>query len=134
MMNLRDLSVSEAAYLLTQAECGRLPEEYRDLEIRVHRAMLSYHLRDSILHQFDPRPRWFPDAIHATTQERPRRLALWLIRRGQSRLPWHGVGLIDQRLQLRVALHANLIDDERYRPVFLEAESTPFFYVETSSK
>lgn len=134
MMNLRDLSVSEAAFLLTQASCGSLPAEYRDLELRVHDAMLGYHLRDSILHQFDPRPHWFPDAIHATTQERSRRLALWLVRRGESRLPWHGVGLVDQKLQLRVALHTNLIDQEPYGPVFLEAESTPFFYVETSSK
>jgi hypothetical protein len=133
MINLRDLSSEEAEALLEAADRGRLEAPYREVEARVHHAMRTYHLRDAILHEFDPRPRCFPDAIHATSQERPRRLALWLVRRGESRLPWHGVGLIDEQLHLRVTLHTELRDDDRYRTVFLEDEDTPFFRVEMTS-
>jgi hypothetical protein len=133
MINLRELSAEEADSLLEAADHGRLEAPYRELEARVHHAMRTYHLRDSILHRFDPRPRCFPDAIHTTSQERPRRLALWLVRRGESRLPWHGVGLIDDQLHLRVTLHKDVADEDRHQPVFLEDEGTPFFHVEAPS-
>jgi hypothetical protein len=93
--------------------------------------MLQYHLRDAILHRFDPRPEHFPDAIHATTQVRPRRLALWLIRRGRSLLPWHGVGVLDVRGQARVDFVERVLNNPCYRPVFVDREQTPFFYLET---
>lgn len=93
-------------------------------------AMLRYFLRDRLLHAFDPRPKCFPDAIHATTQCRPRRLAIWMVDRGRSLLPWHGVGAIDRTGRWRVALAREVLRNPSYRPVFLEGEDTPFFYRE----
>lgn len=133
MINLRDLPISLVSQLMAQARHGQLPVEYREIERRVHDAMLKYHLRDSLLHYFDPRPKCFPDAIHATTQERPGRLALWLIRRGRSQLPWHGVGMVDQGGRPGVALAERVMSNSSYRPVFIEHEETPFLYLETKS-
>lgn len=128
MINLRGLSPREAGRLLEQATTGRLPAEHRELERRARVAMLRYRLRDSLLHTLDPRPACFPDAIHATTQCRPRRLAIWLVDRGRSLLPWHGVGVIDSEENWRVAPARNVMESPSFRPVFLEGEDTPFYY------
>lgn len=133
MMNLREIPSCVVRRLMAEARAGSLDCEYRPLERRVHQAMLNYHLRDSLLHGFDPRPNDFPDAIQATTQERPKRLALWLVRRGNSLLPWHSVGVIDRRGRLGVDLAHHVDDHPSYRPVFLEHEQTPFFYLETQA-
>jgi len=128
MMNLRSLPLQEVARLLECGASGCLPAEYRDLERQVHAAMLRYYARDSLLHARDPRPLHFPDAIHATTQCRPRRLAIWMVNRGQSLLPWHGVGVINRRVKWGVALAREVLSDPTYHPVFLDGEDTPFFY------
>jgi hypothetical protein len=128
MINLRSLPIDEVCRLLDRASSGQLPPQYRDLERSVHVAMLRYYARDSLLHAYDPRSVCFPDAIHATTQCRPRRLAIWMVNRGQSLLPWHGVGVIDRGGKWRVSLARELLRNPSYAPVFLEGEDTPFFY------
>ena len=89
--------------------------------------MERYAAYDSFLRRFDPRPVAFPEAIHPTTRARPRRLALWLQRRGRSLLPWHGVGVFaDGRTEVK---HASEVEcNPSYRPVFIDGETTPFFY------
>jgi hypothetical protein len=128
MINLRSLPAREVCRLLDHAANGRLPAEYSDLEQQVRTAMLQYHAWDSLLHACDPRPTYFPDAIHVTTQCRPRRLAIWVVKRGRSLLPWHGVGVVDRNAGWRVALAREVLWDPSYRPVFLQGEDTPFFY------
>jgi hypothetical protein len=94
----------------------------------VQRSMARYAACDDFLHRFDPRPSAFPEAIHATTKTRPGRLALWLVRRGRSLLPWHGVGVLDRTGRIEVRHAAELEADREYRRVFIEGETTPFFY------
>ncbi len=128
MINLRSFSVSEACRLLDHAQSGRLPPQHRDLERQVHVAMRRYSFRDLLLHALDPRPVCFPNAIHATTQCRPSRLAIWMIDRGRSLLPWHGVGVVDRTGKWKVAQSRELFQNASYRPVLLDGEDTPFFY------
>ena len=128
MINLRSLPAGEVCRLLDHAANGTLPAEYSDLEQQVRTAMLRYHAWDSLLHACDPRAACFPDAIHITTQCRPLRLAIWMVRRGRSLLPWHGVGVVDRNATWRVALAREVLWDPSYRPVFLPREDTPFFY------
>lgn len=128
MINLRSLSVREVIRVLDHARSGRLPPEHCDLEWRVRIAMLRYYLHDSLLHALDPRPACFPDAIHVTTQCRPCRLAIWMVSRGRSLLPWHGVGVIDRAGKWGVALAREVLWNPSYRPVFLDSEDTPFCY------
>jgi hypothetical protein len=128
MINLRSLPLSEVCRLLDHASNGQLPPEYRDLEQTVNVAMLHYYERDLFLHACDPRPFNFPDAIHVTTQCRPSRLAIWLVRRGNSLLPWHGVGVIQLNGRWSVALARDVCPNPSYQPVFLEGEDTQFFY------
>jgi len=128
MMNLRTLPLHEASNMLECGSSGGLPPEYGDLEHQVHVAMLRYYSRDALLHACDPRPLHFPDAIHATTQCRPGRLAIWLVNRGQSLLPWHGVGVTNRKGKWGVALAREVLADPTYHPVLLDGEDTPFFY------
>jgi hypothetical protein len=128
MINLREIPAKQVADLLRHEIVGRLPFGWQHIEERVHSAMMQYHVADAIIHQFDPRPSCFPDAIHATTQERSGRLALWTVRRGQSLLPWHGVGCLDERGQARVLHAIQVCDGGDYHPVFVEGETTPFVY------
>ncbi len=128
MMNLRTLSPHEAARVLECGSNGSLLPQYGDLEHQVHVAMLRYYARDVLLHAYDPRPLCFPDAIQATTQCRPRRLAIWMVNRGQSLLPWHGVGVINRKGRWGVALARDVVGNPAYHPVFLDGEDTPFFY------
>src|SRR5205807_6635 len=95
--------------------------------------MVNYYVKDAIIHRFDPRPLYFADAIHATTQERQGRLAIWLVRRGQSILPWHGVGCLDDRGQAHVVYAADMLDQPDYHPVFVGAEDTAFLYRRTTT-
>jgi Pyoverdine/dityrosine biosynthesis protein len=133
MINLREIPANQVADLLRHAIVGRLPFGWEHIEQRVHTAMTQYYVADAIIHQFDPRPCCFPDAIHATTQERPGRLALWTVRRGQSLLPWHGVGCLDESGRARV-LHAIEVGERgNYHPVFLNSETTPFVYRENNA-
>jgi hypothetical protein len=133
MINLRHLPAHEVSCLMDHAASGRLPAEYCDLERQVRVAMLRYYLRDSLLHALDPRPACFPDAIHVTTQCRPFRLAIWLVSRGRSLLPWHGVGVIDRAGKWGVALAREVLWNPSYRPFFLDGEDTPFCYCESIS-
>ena len=128
MMNLRSLHPDEVSKLLECGSNGSLPPDYGELEHQVHVAMVRYYSRDALLHACDPRPLLFPDAIHATTQCRPRRLAIWLVNRGQSLLPWHGVGVMNRKGKWGVALARDVLADPTYHPVFLDGEDTPFFY------
>jgi hypothetical protein len=128
MIDLRGLAISEVCTLLDHGASGELPSGYVQLEQQVRIAMLRYHARDSLLHACDPRPDCFPDAIHMTTQCRPRRLAIWMVRRGRSLLPWHGVGAVDRDAGWRVALARDILWDPSYRPIFVQGEDTPFFY------
>jgi hypothetical protein len=128
MIDLRGLAISEVCTLMDHAARGGLPPSYVDLEQQVRIAMLRYHVRDSLLHARDPRPVCFPDAIHVTTQCRPGRLAIWMVGRGRSLLPWHGVGVVDRNAGWRVALARDVLWDPSYRPVFVQGENTPFFY------
>jgi Pyoverdine/dityrosine biosynthesis protein len=98
----------------------------------VRRSMARYAACDDFLHRFDPRPCVFPEAIHATTKTRPGRLALWLVRRGRSLLPWHGVGVLDRTGRIEVRHAAELETDREYRRVFIDGETTPFFYQHTA--
>jgi len=131
MINLRELAIPHASRLTALASSGELPADYQEFEHRIHDAMLLYHLRDSLLHSFDPRPQCFANAIHVTTQERPNRLAIWLIERGRSQLPWHGVGITDQSGQPSVALAERVVGNVAFEPVFIEQEATPFLYLQT---
>lgn len=128
MIDLRNLPTSEVCRLLDHAANEGLPPEYRDLEQHVCNAMLRYYARDALLHACDPRLTCFPDAIHITTQCRPNRLAIWMVKRGRSLLPWHGVGVVDRKRTWRVVLAREILWDPSYRPVFLQGEDTPFFY------
>lgn len=128
MVNLRGLPTSSVASLLQHARLGQLPPGWEQLERRVHEAMIAYHVKDAIIHQFDPRPRCFPDAIHATTQDRQARLSLWMLRRGQSLLPWHGVGYLNNRGRAQIVHAVQLLDRSDCCPVFIAGEETPFVY------
>ncbi len=86
MMNLRRLPPAERNALAGGAPPSRdhMCNHAHGTELRraVDRAMRRYFLLDLILHRFDPRPLFFPDAIHATTK----------IRRGRLRALAHGAG------------------------------------------
>jgi pyoverdine/dityrosine biosynthesis protein Dit1 len=128
MINLRKLSATLVAGLLHHAREGRLPSGWEELEGRVHKAMIEYHVKDAVIHQFDPRPCCFPDAIHATTQDRQGRLSIWMLRRGQSLLPWHGVGCLNERGRAQIVHAVQVLDRSDYCPVFIAGEATPFAY------
>ena len=128
MINLREFPPSTVLTLMRHAPTGSLPSGFECVERRVHRAMVGYYVQDAVIHQFDPRPHCFPDAIHATTQNRPGRLSLWLVRRGRSLLPWHGVGCFDDCGRTRVVHAADLFDQPSYKPEFIAREETPFAY------
>jgi hypothetical protein len=55
-------------------------------------------------------------------------LAIWLVIRGNSLLPWHGVGVIQQSGKWGVALARDVLSNASYQPVFLGTEDVPFFY------
>jgi pyoverdine/dityrosine biosynthesis protein Dit1 len=128
MINLREFPASIVSTLMEYAAVGSLPPAYESVEHRVHCAMVDYHVQDAIIHQFDPRPHCFPDAIHTTTQDRPGRLSLWLIRRGRSLLPWHGVGCFDVHGRAQVVHTVDVLDRPDYRAEFITCEETPFAY------
>jgi hypothetical protein len=128
MLNLRSLPIGEVCRLLDYASSGHLPPAYGDLEQSVNVAMQRYYERDSLLHDCDPRPVCFPDAIHVSTQCRSRRLAIWLVSRGNSLLPWHGVGVIQHTGKWSVALARDVLANPSYQPVFLGTEDVPFLY------
>jgi hypothetical protein len=128
MINLRDMAAEEVSLVMAQARHGRLAPEYAELEARVHRAMVEYRTFDLVVHELDPRSRHFPLAIHATTQERPGRLALWIVQRGRSHLPWHGVGAVDERGKVRIGPLSEFAAVGGYEPVCLAGETTPFLY------
>ena len=128
MINLREYSASTAVALMEHGAFGSLPQGYESVEHRVHCAMVDYHIQDAIIHQFDPRPLCFPDAIHTTVQDRPDRLCLWLVRRGRSLLPWHGVGCFDERGRPQVVHAVDVFDRPNYRAEFIGREKTPFVH------
>ncbi len=128
MINLREFPPAVVAALMEHSSGGSFPEAYKRIEIRVHRAMVEYHVRDAIIHKFDPRMQCFPDAIHATTQDRPGRLALWLVRRGRSLLPWHGVGCFEAEGWAHIVHDWDVCCREDYRAEFVAQEDTPFAY------
>jgi hypothetical protein len=102
--------------------------EAATLFVQARKSMERYALCDEMLHRFDPRPRAFPEAIHATTRQQPGRLALWLVRRGRALLPWHGVGVVDATGRIEVRYASEVEAGGEHRPVFLAGETTPFFY------
>jgi len=128
MLRLRDLPQSVAGQVLRAASTGFLPSEYASLEQRVHEAMIAYRVKNAIIHRFDPRGAAFPDAIHATTRVQRGRLALWLVHRGSSLLPWHGVGAIDGSGRARVMLAEQVAAHPDMQGVNLPGEDTPFYY------
>lgn len=95
----------------------------------VERAARRYAALDALRRRFDPRPVWFPNAIHVTTAMRPGRLALWLVRRGDSVLPWYGVGVLDGRGRPSVKSLRDVDPAGGCEPVYLEDETTPFCYM-----
>jgi hypothetical protein len=128
MINLRHMPVDKVSHVVAQARHGRLAPEHAELEARVHAAMVEYRTFDLLIHELDPRARHFPLAIHATTQERPGRLALWIVQRGRSHLPWHGVGAVDERGKVRIGPWSEFAAAGGYEPVCLTGEETPFLY------
>lgn len=128
MLNLRDLPQRLAADLIDGARLDR-PRGAERIEQRVQVAMMRYHVQDAIIHRFDPRPLCFPDAIHATTQDRSERLSIWMVRRGQSLLPWHGVGGLDERGRPRVVRAVDTSNRAEWVRMTISGETTPFAYV-----
>lgn len=134
MLRARDLPQAIAGQLLRAANVGFLPSEYASVERRVHEAMIAYRVKNEIIHRFDPRPVAFPNAIHATTRVRGGRLALWLVRRGSSLLPWHGVGAVDESGRARVMLAEQLADCPELKGVIAPGEDTPFCYAPSNGR
>jgi Pyoverdine/dityrosine biosynthesis protein len=128
MLNLRNLPQTSIVSLFHHAGLGRLPPGWEQLERQVHGAMIEYHIKDAIIHGFDPRPCCFPDAIHATTQDRPGRLSIWMLRRGRSLLPWHGVGCLDNRGRAQIAHAIQVCDRADCCPISVADEDSPFVY------
>jgi hypothetical protein len=134
MLRTRDLPQAIAGQLLRAANAGSLPSEYASVERRVHEAMIAYRVKNAIIHRFDPRSIAFPDAIHATTRVRGGRLALWLVRRGSSLLPWHGVGAVDEGGRARVMLAEQIADCPDLKGVVVPGEDTPFCYAPSNGR
>lgn len=128
MINLRDMPAEELSLVMTRARHGRLAPEYAELDARVRSAMVGYRTFDLLVHELDARSRQFPLAIHATTQDRPGRLAIWIVQRGRSHLPWHGVGAVDEHGKVRVGPLSEFAAQGGYEPVCLAGEATPFLY------
>ena len=128
MINLRDMSGAAVGAAMDQARHGRLSPEHTELDARVQSAMVEYRTFDLLVHELDPRSRHFPLAIHATTQERPGRLAIWIVQRGRSHLPWHGVGAVDEHGKVRIGPLSEFVAAGGYEPVCLAGEDTPFLY------
>jgi Pyoverdine/dityrosine biosynthesis protein len=126
MINLREFPACTAAALMEHGALGSLPPGYESLQQRVHSAMVRYRIQDAIIHQFDPRPLCFPDGIHTTIQDRPGRLSLWLVRRGRSILPWHGIGCFDDCGQPQVVHAVDVCGRPNYQAEFIACEETPF--------
>jgi hypothetical protein len=130
LLNVRSLpagTLSAAVRATLSGDHDALPGDAALLPMRAWRAMEDYEACDALLRRFDPRPRAFPAAIHATTRSQPGRLALWLVRRGRSLLPWQGVGVIrGDRVEVRHAVDVETSPD--FRPVFVQGEDTPFCY------
>jgi hypothetical protein len=138
MLNLRDMPVAALASLMDDARGDReatmaLARMDDALRHRVMEAMAKYAWLDAFLHRFDPRPSAFPDAVHATTKGQPGRLALWLVRRGRGILPWHGVGVLRTNGHVSVEYASEIEASNTFRPIFFEAETTPFCYVQTAA-
>jgi hypothetical protein len=138
MLNLRDIPVASLASLMNDASGDRgdattLAHMDDALRQRLLQAMARYAWLDAFLHRFDPRPSAFPDAVHATTKSQPGRLALWLVRRGRGILPWHGVGVLRPNGHVSVEYASEIAASNTFRPIFYEAEATPFFYAQTSA-
>jgi hypothetical protein len=129
MLDVRSLDQELVAGLLEEAKSGSLPAPFEQLEAQVHLAMIEYRVKDALIHAFDPRPLAFAEAIHTTTRVQPNRLALWLVRRGDALLPWHGAGVTDRNGDHRV-MHARDARDRGLFPHFLAGETTPFCYVD----
>ena len=102
-------------------------DHYTD-KFALFQAMIAYRVKNAIIHRFDPRAAAFPDAIHATTRVQRGRLALWLVHRGSSLLPWHGVGAIDGSGRARVMLAEQVAAHPDMEGVNLPGEDTPFYY------
>lgn len=128
MVDLRELSPVAASQVMRWAVKGKLPTQYRDLESRTLEAMLRYRVRDMLLHECDPRSRAFPDALHVTTIDRPGRLAIWLVRRGRSQLPWHGVGVVDAGGRLSVLTYREVQANTDLEPIWFGDDRAPFGY------
>lgn len=131
MLNVRWVRRESLPYVYEQVRGGdpaSLTGEAATLHSQVRRSMERYAECDNLLHRFDPRPCAFPEAIHATTKLQQGRLALWLVRRGRSILPWHGVGVLTKSGRIEVRYTAELEAGNKHRPVYLEDETTPFFY------
>lgn len=131
MLDVRWIRTENRAAVYRQVQenvPSSLMGEAASLYRQVRRSMERYAECDEVLHHFDPRPSLFPDAIHATTKTRPGRLALWLVRRGRSILPWHGVGVLSERGRIDVMYAAEIEARGNHRPVFLNGENTPFLY------
>jgi pyoverdine/dityrosine biosynthesis protein Dit1 len=128
MINLREFSTSQVVTLMSESSLGQLSPGYANLQRRVLEAMVQYRVKDTIIHQFDPRPHRFQDAIHTTTQDRPGRLAIWLVRRGRSLLPWHGVGCLDSRGRAEVVHAADICEKDNCYAEFISGEKTPFVF------
>lgn len=128
MINLREFSATYVARMMDHSRSGHLPPSCQKLERRVHQAIIQYHIKDAIIHEFDPRPHCYPDAIHVTTRDRPGRLSIWMVRRGQSLLPWHGVGCLDDRGRPQVVHAVNILGQSNYRSILIAGEEAPFVY------
>jgi hypothetical protein len=137
MLNLRSVSSSDLLPIISEV-ISKGSESRSDVAgivyKRVGKAMARYDALDALLHQCDPRPHAFPEAIHTTTRCQPGRLAIWLVRRGKGMLPWQGVGVLQANGRIDVSYHIDVERSGAYRPVFVDEESTPFFYEHCSKE
>ena len=71
-----------------------------------------------------------PLAIRATVHPKEGQIGLFLVKRKTHLLPWMGVGILKSNGMISVRYERELIDNEKYVPVFLKGEKFPFFYKE----
>jgi hypothetical protein len=118
----------------------RALQEYRtgnsvtDKEIHalILKSVESYKAKQVLIYELkDPREEFFPDAVHATSSSHTGKIPLWLTRRGRALLPWHGIGVIYRDTSLGVEYEEFLHHAKEFKPVHLEREQSPFFYIES---
>ena len=104
-----------------------------EINERSEKCAFEYMVAQHALEKADFFNAMIPNGIRLTVHPKEGQIGVYMVKKKTHLLPWMGVGVLKNNGEVSVHYESELLNNDKYHPVFLEGDQHPFYYKEAES-